>query len=443
MSDLSFIFYSLRSRLLNSTLSVFLTAFGVSLALLLTQFGNHIQNRLIKDGKNIDIVVGSKGSPLQLILSTVYHVDNPPGNIALSDAEILMKNPLVKSSIPIALGDNWKGYRIVGTTYEYLDHYNAFVEKGRLWKKDFEIVVGSAINLDINSEISGAHGLLEGGNVHHDEKYKVVGIMNQTGTVLDRLILTSLGSVLKIHEFDDHNEKKKDLKNNHVHPEEKKNDHHTHSAEEEHQHDHHDKQSEDDDHGHNNISTYQEKEYNTKEITALIIKTSSPIANINLPRQINKETSMLAANPAVEITRLTTMLGLGSRTFAILSIILIAIASLSIFSGLAANLENRLGDLAILRALGYSKKRIFKIICFEGMILTVLGIFFGILIGMIVFNFFIQAINSLNISQASFRLIPSFFLIITCVFFAGFFAAILPAYRASKISVANQLSKNI
>ena len=122
MSDLSFIFYSLRSRLLNSTLSVFLTAFGVSLALLLTQFGNHIQNRLIKDGKNIDIVVGSKGSPLQLILSTVYHVDNPPGNIALSDAEILMKNPLVKSSIPIALGDNWKGYRIVGTTHEYLDH---------------------------------------------------------------------------------------------------------------------------------------------------------------------------------------------------------------------------------------------------------------------------------------------------------------------------------
>ena len=159
--------------------------------------------------------------------------------------------------------------------------------------------------------------------------------------------------------------------------------------------------------------------------------------------QINKETSMLAANPAVEITRLTTMLGLGSRTFAILSIILIAIASLSIFSGLAANLENRLGDLAILRALGYSKNRIFKIICFEGMILTVLGIFFGILIGMIVFNFFIQAINSLNISQASFRLIPSFFLIITCVFFAGFFAAIFPAYRASKISVANQLSKNI
>ena len=105
---------------------------------------------------------------------------------------------------------------------------------------------------------------------------------------------------------------------------------------------------------------------NEPEITALLIKTNSPIANINLPRSINRETNMQAANPALEITRLTSMLGFGSKTFSLLSTLLISIAILSIFSGLAGNLENRMGDLAILRALGYTKKRIFKIIVLEG-----------------------------------------------------------------------------
>ena len=75
MRDLSFILYSLKHRLLNSFLSIFLTALGVTLAILINQFGNHIQKRIGIDGEGIDVVVGAKGSPLQLILSSVYHID--------------------------------------------------------------------------------------------------------------------------------------------------------------------------------------------------------------------------------------------------------------------------------------------------------------------------------------------------------------------------------
>ena len=82
MNDLSFIISSLKSRWLNSLLSILLTAFGVTISLLIIQFGNHFQDRLKSDGKGIDIVVGAKGSPLQLILSSVYHVDIPTGNIS-------------------------------------------------------------------------------------------------------------------------------------------------------------------------------------------------------------------------------------------------------------------------------------------------------------------------------------------------------------------------
>ena len=97
MSDLSFVFYSLKYRFLNSFLSIMLTAFGVSIALLISQFENHIENRINLDGKGIDIVVGAKGSPLQLILSSVYHIDIPTGNISYNQAKKIMNNNKLKN----------------------------------------------------------------------------------------------------------------------------------------------------------------------------------------------------------------------------------------------------------------------------------------------------------------------------------------------------------
>ena len=199
MSDLSFVFYSLKYRFLNSFLSIMLTAFGVSIALLISQFGSHIQNRINLDGKGIDIVVGAKGSPLQLILSSVYHIDIPTGNISYNQAKKIMNNPLVEESIPLALGDNWRGFRIVGTTSNYIKHYDIGLSKGRYWDKNFEVVIGSSVDLDINDEFMGVHGLLEEGSSHEDHRYNVVGILKPSGTVIDRLILTSLNSVLDIH----------------------------------------------------------------------------------------------------------------------------------------------------------------------------------------------------------------------------------------------------
>ena len=424
MNDLVFIFLSLRSRWLNCLLSILLTAFGLSIALLITQLGSHIEERLEKDGKGIDIVIGAKGSPLQLILSSVYHFDIPTGNIPYSDAKKIVNHPQIKSAIPLALGDNWKGFRIVGTSNNYLSHYNANLKKGRTWKKEYEVVIGSSIDLSIGSELIGSHGLLDQDNLH-DNKYKVTGVLERTGTVLDRLILTSLDSVLKIHGMETTGHQ---------------NELHLKSHDGDHDHEFETDVHVDEIHGENEEHLHDSV---TPEITAYLVTTRSPVANINLPREINRDSSFQAANPAVEMARLTSMLGLGSKSFAILSFILIVIASLSIFSGLAANLENRISDLAVLRAIGYAKNRIFKIICLEGTIITILGIFFGILIGFQTFNLFVQIVSPLKITQASFIFSLNFILLILSVFFSGIIASIFPAYRASKISVAKQLSRNI
>ena len=217
---------------------------------------------------------------------------------------------------------------------------------------------------------------------------------------------------------------------------------------EEHNHEHHNEEQENEDvdhhkHSKNEKNINETSKSGSPEITALLIKTKSPIANINLPRSINRESSLQAANPALEINRLTSIFGLGSKSFGILSLILILIASLNIFSGLASNLENRMGDLAVLRAVGYSKRRIFKIIVLEGILVVLIGLFIGILIGFLLFNIFTQNISSLNSSNASLTFNLDFILIILFVFCAGLVAAIFPAYRGSKISIAKQLSRTI
>ena len=475
MNDLAYIFYSIKSRSLNSSLSVLLTSFGIVIALLLSQFSNHIKNRLDLDGKGIDIVVGAKGSPLQLVLSSIYHIDIPNGNIPYKSALEISKNPLIEKAIPLALGDNWKGYRIVGTSYDYLKHFDVKIDKGRLWNDDFEMIAGADIDVRINQKITGAHGLIDGGGLHDEHTYKIVGSLKPSGSVIDRLLLTSVNSVLEIHGLEDidhdteHNHNHKSDKNSDEHHEtlkdkdkkhnhkEKTKDHH-----EEHVDDHH--QDHNDEHYDHNHSNQNEHNVNKKfknvnsnqknlksfeanlyepEITALLIKTSSPIANVNLPRSINRETNMQAANPALEITRLTSMLGFGSKTFSLLSTLLISIAILSIFSGLAGNLENRMGDLAILRALGYTKKRIFKIIVLEGTLIISFGIFLGIIMSFFAFEIFSNLITPLNVSKAKFVLNFDFYFIIIVVLFSGFIASLIPAYNGSKISVANQLSQNI
>ena len=434
MSDLNFVLLSLKSRFSSTILAVLLTTFGISISIILVQFENHIKNRLNNDGKKIDIVVGAKGSPLQIVLSSIYHIDLPTGNIPFSSLKTISQDPLVEKVIPLALGDNWKNNRIVGTTHEYIEHYGAKLDKGRNWQKVFEVVAGSSVKINLNQKFSGSHGLVDSNDVHDHGEYKVVGILKPTGTVLDRLLLTSVKSVLQIHG--------QDIKDNEQHNHEHEHDKHEHEKHEhqlnenKHKTDNHDHHSE---HMDDYISNNQG--FIEPEITSLLITTKSPIANINLPRSINKESQLQAANPAFEITRLSTMLGLGSKSFKLLSIIIMLIAVLSIFTGLASNFENRLRDLAILRAIGYSKARVFKIISLEGVIIVIFGIIIGLCSSFLVFNFLVDMIAPLNNSNAKFEFSFEIVIIIFLVLLAGLCASFFPAYKGSKVSVAKQLTQ--
>src|SRR5690606_38359580 len=123
---------------------------------------------------------GAKGSPLQLILSTLYHVDNPTGNISLEEANKLAANPYIQMAVPVSLGDNFKGHRIIGTDTSYLSLYELELEHGRLWGKSFEIVIGSDVarkqGLRVGDHIHSAHDLSADAHIHDNHPFTVVGI---------------------------------------------------------------------------------------------------------------------------------------------------------------------------------------------------------------------------------------------------------------------------
>ena len=160
--------------------------------------------------RGIDMVVGAKGSPLQLILSSVYHIDSPTGNISFQEAENISKNRMVGSSIKILYGDNYKGYRIVGAEKKFIDLYKGVIKEGKDWEKPYEVLVGSKVyeklKINLGDELVSSHGLRETGQSHEEGTFKVVGLLKPSNSVIDQLIITSPQSVWNIHDDHDHDD---------------------------------------------------------------------------------------------------------------------------------------------------------------------------------------------------------------------------------------------
>ena len=194
----------LASRPLLTALNVAMLALGVATITFLLLVTHQAEERLARDAKPVDLVVGAKGSPLQLILSTVFHADVPTGNIGLEESRAIAANPMVASATPLALGDSFRGHRIVGHRRLLPRALRREARAGPLFAGEMEAVVGSEVarrhGLAVGAQLTGAHGLAAAGPAHDDHPYRVVGILAPTGTVVDRLVLTSVESVWHVHE---------------------------------------------------------------------------------------------------------------------------------------------------------------------------------------------------------------------------------------------------
>lgn len=414
MNSLSLSYAYLRHKILSTALTAATFAAGVAMIVVLLLVNAQLQNEFSNNLKGIDLVVGGKGSPMQLILSSVFHLDTPTGNIPLDEAEKLSRHSLVKETIPIALGDNYQGYRIVGTIQAYPEHYNARLKAGgRYWQKKMETVLGAEVaaksGLNPGDSFAGSHGLTTGGELHSGLPYTVVGILEQTGTVIDRLALTGRESIWHIHEQHDHDHDAEGAG-------------HKNGAQ-----GHHDD-------GHADAQGLE------REITSLLITYSSPLAAVELPRQINSTTSMQAASPAFEVARLNTFMGTGTETIKYFAWFLIALAGFGIFTGLYNAMNERRYDLALMRSFGARPGKLFKLMMTESLAVAIVGLVAGVVTG----HLFVESFAAWLASSKNIHITGRLFLIeemwlVPVSLAVGALAALLPAIRVYRIDIFKTL----
>ncbi len=395
-------------RKLSTLLSVLLLSFGVAIIILVISASSQFEKQLTQNISGIDMVVGAKGSPLQLILSSVYQIDAPTGNIPYTEYQKLLKNPLIDRGIPLSFGDNYKGYRIVGTEHSYLEHFKTEIKSGKVWHKSGEVVLGAMVaqntGLKIGDEFTGSHGLKDAIEDHDHFSYRVTGILKPSGKVTDNLILTHLESVWDVH--GGHHEE--------GHDEAADEEHH------EHEHDHH---------------------HEEKEITAAFIKFRSPMGNLTIPRMVNEKTSMQAALPAIEINRLFSLMESGITLLRALAILIIALSAISVFISIYQSLKERKPELALMRTMGSNRWQIFALLISEGLIVSLLGYVLGFLLGkagIIALSSVTEENYRWQLQAIEFK--PEEVWLLLIIVAVGLLAALIPSLQAYRINISKTLA---
>ena len=207
MSILKLAWRNIMSKPLNLLLNLILFSLGIGLISFLFQLNSQIKDKFDNNLAGIDMVIGAKGSPLQMILCNMYHIDNPTGNINIDEARPFLnpKHPLIKRAVPLSLGDSYQGYRIVGTDHSIFELYKAKIKDGKLFEGSMQAVVGSTVarksGLKPGDTFFSSHGFIQDDDAVHDNvRIEVVGIIESAGSVIDQLILTDSKTIWEVHE---------------------------------------------------------------------------------------------------------------------------------------------------------------------------------------------------------------------------------------------------
>ena len=396
---------NIKHKPLNTLLSIVLLAFGIGIISMMLLLKAQISEKFDRNIKDIDFVLAAKGSPLQSMLANIYHVDVPTGNIKVSEAKRIIKNPMVAEAIPLAYGDNYEKYRIVGTNEKYPNHYGCSIAEGKLFAAPFEVTIGASVaretGLKVGSTFTSVHGYdnaAEDADAHHHQLFTVVGIFERSNSVIDNLILTPVETTWMVHE----------------HPEEAAAG---------------DSTSVD--------STHVEPE---REMTAYLIKKRNKGAFGMLSKQ-TEDTTMQLANVAVENSRLMNNFGLGLSTITAIAVVIMVISFISIFISLFNSMRERRYELALMRTMGGTRATLFALIIQEGLLLVFIGYAVGLLLsrtGLLVLSKFME--ESFHYGLDNLAITTQELALLGLTLFVGLLASVIPARQALKIDISKTLT---
>lgn len=400
MNLLTLSWKNLLHKPLHMGLSLLLFTLGVGLVSFLLVLNRQVQDQFDENLAGIDMIIGAKGSPLQLVLSSMYHVDAPTGNILVKDARPFLnpKHPLISQAIPVSLGDNYHGYRIVGTTPAFADLYGGKIREGRFWGDHLEAVIGVGVaqkfGLKIGSQFQSGHGLAENPDLLHGDApaFEVVGIFEKTGAVLDQLILVDEHSMEVVH-------------------------------------------------GHHHHHDGEGAGADSSEITALLVKFR--VRNhmtLSLPNNINENTPLMAASPAIELSRIYSRLGVGMDALQVLAFVIIGVSALSVLVSLVLSLKERKYELALMRVVGASRWKLFLLVVLEGLLLAGMSCVLGLGLSHLALEGLAGWVEESYRYTFSGRVfLAEELYLLGAAFGVGFLAALLPAVQASRTDISRVL----
>ncbi len=407
-------------------LNLILFGLGVGLSLFLILINDQLRKSIDNNLAGIDMVIGAKGSDLQMIFSAMYHIDNPTGNIKIDDTKAFLKegHPLIHMSVPISIGDNYKGFRIIGTDHTILDLYKSTVADGTLFSSTGTVTIGysvaKATGLEIGDHFKSSHGLAEADGHDHEHDLRVVGVLAPSGNVLDNLILTSSYTVWDVHETPDHNHPDQTLGHEHSH------DHHDHS------------------HDHTDLSRDHLLSHTDREITNVLVqfKNKMNYQALKLPNNIKKHTPMHAVAPSYAMTVFYDRMGIGFNLIAWIAILISVISCVSIGIALYNALRATKYQLAILRVQGATRRDLLLLILLQGWLIAIVGYLFGVAMAYI--GYFVTANyveDQYQYIWETFPIHPAVAIFAVASLFIGLIASSLPAIQAYRLDIHHTLSK--
>lgn len=400
------------------SLSTFVTVLAIALAsgLVLSVFAIQKQTYAAFTGgeTGFDAVLGARGSQLQLVLNTIFHLETSPGNIPYSMYQEIAKNPQVELAIPYAVGDNYKGFRIVGTTDEIFTKFEyrrgqkfQLQTGGRFFNpNEKEAVIGSfaakETGLKVGDVFQPYHGLIYDQKNRHDDDYKVVGILETTNSPSDRVVWIPLEGIYRMK--------------GHVLR------------------------------GTGESFTAQAGESipdEAKEISAVMLKFKSIQAGMNLDQLINKQgkAATLAFPIGRSMAEFFDKLGWLNRVFELVAYLVVVVAAFSILASIYNSINERKREFAILRALGASRPQVFAVILLESSAIAALGAILGFLVfGLIMLTVAYLVREQTGVVLNVFRFDWTLVLVPIVMVLVGAVAGLIPALKAYKTDVAESLT---
>ncbi len=413
MTVLRLALHSLSNRWITALLTIFAIAVSVMLLLGVEKVRTGARASFANTISGTDVIVGARSGDIQLLLYSVFRIGNAPNNMTWRSYQELAARNNVEWIVPLSLGDSHRGFRVLGTNKDYFEHYRyrdkrklQFVS-GDMFNDMFDAVIGSdvadALGYKLGDKIVVAHGIGEiGGNDHDNMPFRVVGILEKTGTPVDDTVHVTLGAIEAIH---------LGWKDGAA------NSSRVFAADE-----------------------VRNMELKPKAITAALVGLKSRFAVFKFQRFVNtyRKEALSAVLPGVALTEMWSLVGTAETALFVVTVMVVLTALLGMVAMIFATLNERRREMAILRSVGAGPKTLVGLLSAEALIMTLVGIAVGVVflyaLLIAVRPYFDSAYGiSIDLSLQSYVELWS----LAAIIVGGLLAGLLPAWRAYRNSVAD------